>query len=60
MKDYKIMLFGIALILFGIARKVMLIGFTESDFSLFIGKVTPFVGIIIVGVGLFITNNENE
>lgn len=58
MRDYRIMLFGIALILFGIACKVMLIGYSGSDFLLFMGRVTPFLGIIITAIGLFTTDNE--
>jgi hypothetical protein len=58
MKDYRIMLFGIALILFGIACKVMLIGFVGSGFLLFLGRVTPFAGIIVAAVGLFTTDNR--
>ena len=58
MKDYRIMLFGIALILFGIACKVMSIGVVASGFMIFMGKVPPFVGIIVTAVGLFTIDNE--
>jgi len=58
MKDYRTMLFGIALILFGIACKVMLIGYTGPSFLIFMGRVTPFVGIIVTAVGLFTTDDN--
>jgi len=58
MKDYRTMLFGIALILFGIACKVMSIGIVESGFMIFMGRVPPFIGIIVATVGLFTTDNE--
>lgn len=56
MKDYRIMLLGIALILFGIACNVMLIGFIAKGFLFFLGRVIPFVGIIVATVGLFSTS----
>ena len=60
MKDFKVMLFGIALILFGIACKVMLIGFVGSGFLLFLGRVTPFIGIVITTFGLFIKDYNRK
>lgn len=60
MRDYRVMLFGIALILLGIACKVMLIGFTEGGFLLFMGRVVPFIGIVVAAVGLFTTDNRSQ
>lgn len=60
MKDYRVMLFGIALILFGIACKVMLIGFIGGGFLLFMGRVTPFVGIFVTAAGLFTTDSKSQ
>lgn len=60
MKDYRVMLFGIALILLGIACKVMLIGFAEEGFLLFMGRVTPFIGIVVTAVGIFTTDNKSR
>ncbi|MDI3508246.1 MAG: hypothetical protein PWP55_438 [Clostridiales bacterium] len=59
MKDYRIMLFGIALILFGIACYVMLINYTWAEnFLLTVGRISPFIGIIVTAVGLFTTDNK--
>ncbi len=60
MKDYRAMLFGIALILFGIACKVMLIGFVGDGFLLHMGRITPFIGILVTAVGLFTTDGKSQ
>ncbi|AUS96064.1 hypothetical protein CDQ84_03180 [Clostridium thermosuccinogenes] len=60
MKDIKIMLFGIALILFGIALKAMFIEYIESGFLLFMERVIPFIGIIVTAVGLLTTDYDRK
>lgn len=52
-KEYKTMLLGIALILFGIACRVMIIGRIAPEFLEMIGIYLPFIGIIIVFAGYF-------
>ena len=57
MKQYKTMLLGIALILFGIACRVMIVGRIDPGFLEEIGIFSPFIGIIIVLVGYFTKDN---
>jgi hypothetical protein len=59
MKDYRIMLFGIALILFGTACNVMLnTSLWAESFLLIVGRISPFIGIIVTAIGLFTTDNK--
>ncbi|AUS96085.1 hypothetical protein CDQ84_17590 [Clostridium thermosuccinogenes] len=60
MKNFKIMLFGIALILLGIALKLMFIEYVESGFLLVLERVTPFIGIIVTAIGLFLTDYDSK
>jgi len=53
MKDYRIMLLGIAIILFGIAYEVTLIGYDPAEFLRFIVKTFKFIGIIVTLIGYF-------
>ncbi len=61
MKDYRVLLFGIALILFGIACEVMLIDRTDTGVWWIVNKIggaAPFVGIVVSAVGLSTANSE--
>ncbi|ADQ47000.1 hypothetical protein Calkro_2162 [Caldicellulosiruptor kronotskyensis 2002] len=53
MKDYRLMLLGIAIILFGIAYEVTLIGYAPEEFLRFIVKTFKFIGIIVTVIGYF-------
>jgi hypothetical protein len=53
MKDYRLMLLGIAIILFGIAYEVTLIGYSPAEFLRFIVKTFKFIGIIVTVIGYF-------
>lgn len=58
MKNYRIILLGIAIILFGIAWRVMLFGYVASEFQIGIAKALSIIGMAVTIVGLF-TTEEN-
>lgn len=58
MKEYKTMLLGIAVILFGIACRIT-IGYGPSTLTEWSGHILPFVGIIITLVGYFSESKRN-
>lgn len=51
-------LFGIAMILFGIAS-LMITNFTNWGFFEVVGIVFPFLGLIVSIIGVFDKNEEN-
>lgn len=60
MKSYKTMLLGIALILFGMACRIMTIGYISPGFLDHISIIFPFAGIITVFVGFFSKDNPKK
>lgn len=59
MKEYKTMLLGIAVILLGIACRVMIIDRIGPARYEWLGGILPFVGIIITLVGYFSKSRRN-
>lgn len=57
MKQIKTMLLGIAIILFGIACRIMGIGYESPTLIEWLGNGLPFIGIIITVVAFFINEN---
>ncbi len=51
MKDYRLMLLGIAILLFGISCELLRMGLDAGLWILFLGRVMPFVGIVVVIAG---------
>lgn len=47
------MLLGIAIILFGIAYRVVLISYVVDEFLLSLIREIPFIGIVVTIVGYF-------
>lgn len=58
MKCVKIMLLGVAVILFGIACRIMIIGRRFPNIIELFGVFFPFIGLGIVIIGFFLKEQD--
>ena len=59
LKQVKIMLLGIAFILFGIACRTMIIGRNYPNLIELFGIFLPFVGLVLVLIGFFLKEPDD-
>lgn len=59
-KEYKVFLLGIALLLFSISIGVMKIGYDLPDYLIVFVRGLPFIGFIVCCCGLIAGDNKNN